>query len=72
MQVLICSLQHPHDLQYLDHFFSNVVNSCFSFVDKTEKRYNQNMSPAIPKDKWRKGSQVVSWPFCPYRYFSAY
>ncbi|RLN23208.1 uncharacterized protein C2845_PM07G19740 [Panicum miliaceum] len=30
-----------------------------SFVDKTEKRYNQNMSPAIPKDKWRKGSQMV-------------
>ncbi|CAL4947984.1 unnamed protein product [Urochloa decumbens] len=30
-----------------------------SFVDKTEKRYNQNMSPAIPKDKWRKGSQWV-------------
>jgi len=30
-----------------------------SFVDKTEKCYNQNMSPAIPKDKWRKGSQDV-------------
>ncbi|CAO1945640.1 unnamed protein product [Urochloa humidicola] len=30
-----------------------------SFVDKTEKRYNQNMSPAITKDKWRKGSQWV-------------
>ncbi|XP_066309463.1 glycosyltransferase BC10-like isoform X2 [Miscanthus floridulus] len=30
-----------------------------SFVDKTEKRYNQKMSPAIPKDKWRKGSQWV-------------
>ncbi|KAJ1284922.1 hypothetical protein BS78_03G242400 [Paspalum vaginatum] len=30
-----------------------------SFVDKTEKRYNQNMSPSIPKDKWRKGSQWV-------------
>nr|CAB3473977.1 unnamed protein product [Digitaria exilis] len=30
-----------------------------SFVDQTEKRYNQNMSPAIPKDKWKKGSQMV-------------
>ncbi|KAF8676223.1 hypothetical protein HU200_047094 [Digitaria exilis] len=30
-----------------------------SFVDQTEKRYNQNMSPAIPKDKWKKGSQWV-------------
>ncbi|KAL5229025.1 hypothetical protein ABZP36_017290 [Zizania latifolia] len=31
-----------------------------SFVDKTEKRYNPSMSPAIPKDKWRKGSQWVT------------
>ncbi|KAG8077635.1 hypothetical protein GUJ93_ZPchr0007g4434 [Zizania palustris] len=30
-----------------------------SFVDKTEMRYNPSMSPAIPKDKWRKGSQMV-------------
>ncbi|GJN17990.1 hypothetical protein PR202_gb05101 [Eleusine coracana subsp. coracana] len=30
-----------------------------SFTDKTEKRYNPNMSPAIRKDKWRKGSQMV-------------
>ncbi|GJN40094.1 hypothetical protein PR202_gb29262 [Eleusine coracana subsp. coracana] len=27
-----------------------------SFIHKTEKRYNPNMSPAIRKDKWRKGS----------------
>ncbi|KAK3161650.1 hypothetical protein QOZ80_1BG0079760 [Eleusine coracana subsp. coracana] len=31
-----------------------------SFTDKTEKRYNPNMSPAIRKDKWRKGSQWVT------------
>ncbi|KAG8077637.1 hypothetical protein GUJ93_ZPchr0007g4434 [Zizania palustris] len=31
-----------------------------SFVDKTEMRYNPSMSPAIPKDKWRKGSQWVA------------
>uniref|UniRef100_M8C5A0 Core-2/I-branching beta-1,6-N-acetylglucosaminyltransferase family protein n=1 Tax=Aegilops tauschii TaxID=37682 RepID=M8C5A0_AEGTA len=30
-----------------------------SFTDKTEKRYNPNMSPVIRKDKWRKGSQMV-------------
>ncbi|KAE8798397.1 hypothetical protein D1007_26257 [Hordeum vulgare] len=29
------------------------------FTDKTEKRYNPNMSPVIRKDKWRKGSQWV-------------
>ncbi|XP_062218536.1 glycosyltransferase BC10-like isoform X2 [Phragmites australis] len=31
-----------------------------SFIDKTEKRYNPNMSPAILNDKWRKGSQWVA------------
>lgn len=30
-----------------------------SFIDKAGKRYNPNMSPSIPKDKWRKGSQWV-------------
>ncbi|XP_044968984.1 uncharacterized protein LOC123428977 [Hordeum vulgare subsp. vulgare] len=29
------------------------------FTDKTEKRYNPNMSPVIRKDKWRKGSHVL-------------
>ncbi|KAE8776728.1 hypothetical protein D1007_50605 [Hordeum vulgare] len=29
------------------------------FTDKTEKRYNPNMSPVIRKDKRRKGSQWV-------------
>ncbi|KAK9681520.1 hypothetical protein RND81_10G007900 [Saponaria officinalis] len=28
-----------------------------SFLDKKEGRYNTKMSPAIPKDNWRKGSQ---------------
>ncbi|KAH9618291.1 hypothetical protein KSS87_011100, partial [Heliosperma pusillum] len=28
-----------------------------SFLDKKEGRYNTKMSPIIPKDKWRKGSQ---------------
>ncbi|XP_043688816.1 glycosyltransferase BC10-like isoform X2 [Telopea speciosissima] len=28
-----------------------------SFLDPKESRYNPKMSPVIPKDKWRKGSQ---------------
>ncbi|KAL6840489.1 hypothetical protein ACP4OV_030299 [Aristida adscensionis] len=31
-----------------------------SFTDKMDKRYNPNMSPAIRKDQWRKGSQWVA------------
>ncbi|KAG0462707.1 hypothetical protein HPP92_021183 [Vanilla planifolia] len=30
-----------------------------SFLDKKECRYNEKMSPFIPKDKWRKGSQWI-------------
>ncbi|KAI3491281.1 hypothetical protein L1887_44373 [Cichorium endivia] len=31
-----------------------------SFIDATEKRYNPEMSPDIPEDKWRKGSQWIT------------
>ncbi|XP_052201783.1 glycosyltransferase BC10-like isoform X2 [Diospyros lotus] len=31
-----------------------------SFLDKNESRYNPEMSPIIPKNKWRKGSQWIS------------
>ncbi|XP_010924084.2 glycosyltransferase BC10 isoform X1 [Elaeis guineensis] len=31
-----------------------------SFLDKKEERYNPKMSPVIPKDKWRKGSQWIT------------
>nr|CAD1834902.1 unnamed protein product [Ananas comosus var. bracteatus] len=31
-----------------------------SFLDKKEGRYNPKMSPAIPKEKWRKGSQWIA------------
>ncbi|XP_042519616.1 glycosyltransferase BC10-like [Macadamia integrifolia] len=31
-----------------------------SFVDTHEGRYNPKMSPVIPKDKWRKGSQWIT------------
>ncbi|CAL5409466.1 unnamed protein product [Camellia sinensis] len=29
-----------------------------SFLDEKEGRYNPTMSPVIPKNKWRKGSQI--------------
>ncbi|XP_062172010.1 glycosyltransferase BC10-like [Alnus glutinosa] len=31
-----------------------------SFLDKKEGRYNPKMSPIIPKEKWRKGSQWIT------------
>ncbi|XP_073302309.1 glycosyltransferase BC10-like isoform X1 [Primulina huaijiensis] len=31
-----------------------------SFLDKKDVRYNPRMSPVIPKNKWRKGSQWVT------------
>lgn len=31
-----------------------------SFLDVKEGRYNPKMSPIIPKDKWRKGSQWIA------------
>ncbi|XP_075663802.1 glycosyltransferase BC10-like [Castanea sativa] len=31
-----------------------------SFLDKKENRYNSKMSPVIPKEKWRKGSQWIT------------
>ncbi|KAL5773255.1 hypothetical protein ACOSP7_012850 [Xanthoceras sorbifolium] len=31
-----------------------------SFLDGKEHRYNPKMSPIIPKDRWRKGSQWIS------------
>jgi hypothetical protein len=46
-------------MNYFDYLFLNLVTCSLSFTDKTEKRYNPNMSPAIRKNKWRKGSQVI-------------
>lgn len=34
-----------------------------SFLDVKEGRYNPKMSPKIPREKWRKGSQVISLIF---------
>ncbi|PKI43696.1 hypothetical protein CRG98_035895 [Punica granatum] len=31
-----------------------------SFIDAKEGRYNPKMSPTIPRDKWRKGSQWIA------------
>ncbi|RYQ82022.1 hypothetical protein Ahy_B10g100600 isoform D [Arachis hypogaea] len=37
-----------------------------SFLDVKDGRYNPKMSPKIPREKWRKGSQVISliFDFC--------
>ncbi|CAK9137257.1 unnamed protein product [Ilex paraguariensis] len=48
--------------------FSYIYNSLMaspksyvdSFLDKKEARYNPKMSPVIPKNKWRKGSQWIT------------
>lgn len=34
--------------------------SVCSFLDTKDKRYTMKMFPVIPKEKWRKGSQVFS------------
>ncbi|KAL9236599.1 hypothetical protein vseg_011246 [Gypsophila vaccaria] len=48
-------------LYNFSYIYNYVVGSPKSFVDsfldKKEGRYNTKMSPAIPKDNWRKGSQ---------------
>jgi hypothetical protein len=71
--LLVCSFIFPHNLNYFNHLFLNLVTYSPSFTDKTEKRYNPNMSPAIRKDKWRKGSQVIigSGFYC-HRYFNTF
>ncbi|KQK09316.1 uncharacterized protein LOC100841428 isoform X2 [Brachypodium distachyon] len=45
-----------HTYTYLMASPKSVVDS---FTDKADMRYNPSMSPVIPKDKWRKGSQWV-------------
>lgn len=43
-----------------DQLKLSILLFLFSFIDDaTEKRYNPEMSPDIPEDKWRKGSQVI-------------
>ncbi|KAG1347113.1 glycosyltransferase BC10 [Cocos nucifera] len=51
-------------LYNFSYIYSYLMSSSKSFVDsfldKKEGRYNPKMSPAIPKDKWRKGSQWIT------------
>lgn len=51
-------------LYNFSYIYNNLMASPRSFVDsfldEKEGRYNPAMSPVIPKNKWRKGSQWVS------------
>lgn len=55
-------------LYNFSYTYTYLISSSKSFVDsfldkiedKKEDRYNPKMSPAIPKDKWRKGSQWIT------------
>lgn len=38
-----------------------LLSSCCSFLDGKDQRYNPKMSRVIPKDRWRKGSQVGTY-----------
>ncbi|CAN8305418.1 unnamed protein product [Cochlearia groenlandica] len=46
------------------YIYRYIISSPRSFVDSfvhtTETRYSEKMSPVIPEEKWRKGSQWVS------------
>ncbi|KAK4744219.1 hypothetical protein SAY87_010531 [Trapa incisa] len=43
--------------KYLMHSQRSFVDS---FIDAKEERYNPKMSPSIPREKWRKGSQWIA------------
>ncbi|KAF8410765.1 hypothetical protein HHK36_003302 [Tetracentron sinense] len=51
-------------LYNFSHIYNYVMSSPRSFVDSfldvKEDRYNSKMSPIIPKEKWRKGSQWIT------------
>nr|XP_023887086.1 uncharacterized protein LOC111999199 [Quercus suber] len=53
-------------LYEFSYIYNAVMSSPKSFVDSfiniNEDRYDPKMSPAIPEEKWRKGSQVLYLP----------
>lgn len=50
-----------YDFSYIYNYLMSSPRSFVdSFIDATEKRYNPDMSPDIPEDKWRKGSQWIT------------
>ncbi|XP_073154419.1 glycosyltransferase BC10 [Henckelia pumila] len=50
-----------YNFSYIYNYLMNSPRSFVdSFLDKKDVRYNPRMSPVIPKNKWRKGSQWVT------------
>ncbi|KAK1439813.1 hypothetical protein QVD17_05635 [Tagetes erecta] len=50
-----------YDFSYIyTYLMSSPRSFVDSFIDATEKRYNPEMSPDIPEDRWRKGSQWIT------------
>ncbi|KAI3769653.1 hypothetical protein L6452_00762 [Arctium lappa] len=50
-----------YDFHYIyTYLMSSPRSFVDSFIDVKENRYNPEMSPDIPKDKWRKGSQWIT------------
>ncbi|KAF7121471.1 hypothetical protein RHSIM_Rhsim13G0150800 [Rhododendron simsii] len=50
-----------YDFSYIYNYLMASPRSFLdSFLDKKEGRYNPKMSPVIPRNKWRKGSQWIS------------
>ncbi|KAF5728905.1 hypothetical protein HS088_TW21G01059 [Tripterygium wilfordii] len=48
-----------YNFSYIHNYLMDSPRSLVdSFLDANEGRYNPKMAPAIPKNKWRKGSQV--------------
>ena len=42
-----------------NYFFIDHHQLFCSFLDTKDQRYTMKMFPVIPKEKWRKGSQVI-------------
>ncbi|KAL9146748.1 hypothetical protein ABFS82_13G130500 [Erythranthe guttata] len=50
-----------YNFSYIYNYLQNSPRSFVdSFLDKKDVRYNPKMSPFLPKNKWRKGSQWVT------------
>ncbi|XP_038711409.1 glycosyltransferase BC10-like [Tripterygium wilfordii] len=50
-----------YNFSYIYHYLMGSPRSFVdSFLDAKEGRYNPKMSPVIPKNKWRKGSQWIT------------
>lgn len=54
------NMEERMKLSWVSEFY--VLCDCVSFININEDRYDPKMSPAIPEEKWRKGSQVLYLP----------